>query len=254
MSLEPPRHSPAEPKILGALRRRTRLHIAATDLTEREQLEKEILQVAQHEQERIGQDLHDGLCQFLSGIKFKATLLEQKLQGKAAGEARDAAAIERLLNDAIQQARNIARGLHPVGLEARGLRWALQALAASIADVFKVTCTCRFRQPVLVQDQSVAMHLYRIAQEAIHNALRHGHASNIVVRLSCNRHHFTLSIQNDGARLPARCKNGSGIGLPLMQYRARAIRGTLVVGPAPDGGTIVTCLVPRSTLNRQPPP
>ncbi|HWI59346.1 MAG TPA: sensor histidine kinase, partial [Bacillota bacterium] len=218
-----------------------RLLVAANDLTERERLEKQILEISEQERERIGQDLHDGLCQLLSGIKFKTTLLEQKLQTKACAQAQEAGAIETLLNTAIQQARNMARGLHPVDLEARGLMSALEALAGSISNVFGMDCACQFQKPVLVHDHVVATHLYRIAQEAINNALKHGHASRIWIRLTGKKDRLTLTVQDNGQGFPAKPKKKAGMGLHLMNYRSRAIGAALAIRPAPAGGTLVTC-------------
>jgi two-component system, LuxR family, sensor kinase FixL len=218
-----------------------RLLIAANDVTERERLEKQILEISDQERERIGQDLHDGLCQLLSGIKFKTTLLEQKLQLKAPAEALDARSLEGLLNSAIEQARNIARGLHPVDLEARGLMSALQELAASVADVYGVSCSCRFRHAVLVHDHLVATHLYRIAQEAINNALKHGRANRITVHLSGQDNRLVLTIRDDGTGFPARPTRKNGMGLHLMNYRARAIGGSIEIGSRPGSGTTVVC-------------
>jgi PAS domain S-box-containing protein len=218
-----------------------RLLIAANDVTERDRLEKQILEISDQERERIGQDLHDGLCQLLSGIKFKTTLLEQKLQAKAASEARDARGIEVLLNGAIQQARNIARGLHPVDLEARGLMSALQELSTSVAEVYGINCACELRQPVLVHDHLVATHLYRIAQEAINNAVRHGRARRILIRLSGDDARLCLRIQDDGSGMPPKSRRKVGMGLHLMNYRARAIGALMEVAPGRRSGTVVTC-------------
>jgi two-component system sensor kinase FixL len=218
-----------------------RLLIAANDVTERERLEKQILEISDQERERIGQDLHDGLCQLLSGIKFKVTLLEQKLQPKAPAEALDARSLEGLLNGAIEQARNIARGLHPVDLEARGLMSALQELAGSVATVYGISCGCEFVSPVLVHDHLVATHLYRIAQEAINNALRHGRARRISIRLFGRRDRLVLKIQDNGSGFPARPGRKSGMGLHLMNYRARAIGASIEIVPGPAHGTVVTC-------------
>ncbi|HYG34947.1 MAG TPA: sensor histidine kinase, partial [Clostridia bacterium] len=200
-----------------------------------------ILEISEQERERIGQDLHDGLCQLLSGIKFKTTLLEQKLQTKAPEEARDARALENLLNGAIQQARNIAHGLHPVALEAQGLMSALEELAASVTNVYGVACVCQFQHPVLVHDHSVATHLYRIAQEAINNAIRHGQASKVVLRLIGRKGNLALTIQDNGCGFSVRPKRKTGMGLHLMRYRARAMGATVDVKPGPTGGTVVTC-------------
>jgi PAS domain S-box-containing protein len=217
------------------------LLLAAIDNTERERLEKEIIDISEQERERIGQDLHDGLCQLLSGIKFKTTLLEQRLHAKAAEEAWEARSIESLLNSAIEQARNIARGLHPVDIEARGLMSALEGLTASVSGVYGVRCACEFRNPVLIHDHSLATHLYRIAQEAIANAIKHGEARKISVRLGGRRGRFVLAIQDNGSGFPVRPRKKTGLGLHLMNYRARAIGATLDIRPASPAGTVVTC-------------
>jgi len=220
----------------------SRLLIAARDITERKRLEKEILEIAEKEQERIGQDLHDGLCQLLSGIKFKTTLLEQKLQTKALAEAHEAGALEGLLIGAIEQARNIARGLHPVDLEARGLMSALEELAASVSSVYEISCSCQFPQPVLIHDHQVAKHLYRIAQESINNAIRHGQSSRIVVRLTAETDRCSLTIRDNGMGMANRPKRKKGgLGLQLMNYRARTIGAALTFQTDPKGGTVVTC-------------
>lgn len=227
-------------EFLGTLLGR-RLMIAANDVTERDRLEKQILEISDLERERIGQDLHDGLCQFLSGIKFKTTLLEQKLQTKAPAEAEAAHGLEGLLNQAIQQARDMARGLHPVALEARGLMSALQELAASVVNVYGLACVCHFPQPVLVHDHLAATHLYRIAQEAINNAIRHGHATRVSLRLARQKDRLTLTISDNGSGFSLQTKRKAGMGLHLMNYRARAIGATVEVRPRPAGGTVVTC-------------
>jgi PAS domain S-box-containing protein len=220
----------------------SRLLIAARDITERKRLEKEILEISEQEQERIGQDLHDGLCQLLSGTKFKTTLLEQKLQAKAPAEAREARALESLLNQAIEQARDIARGLHPVDLEARGLMSALEELASSVSNVYGITCACKFPQPVLIHNHHIAKHLYRIAQEAINNAVRHGEASRIFVQLTADPDRYVLTIRDNGVGIGVRPKRKrGGMGLQLMNYRARTIGAALTFQTDPKGGTTVTC-------------
>jgi len=226
-----------------------RLMIAANDITERDRLEQQILTIAEQERERIGQDLHDGLCQLLSGIKFKTTLLEQKLQDKAPPEATDARAIEELLNTAIQQARNIARGLHPVDLEARGLMSALQALASSVESVFDLSCVCKFRKAVLVHDHITAAHLYRIAQEAISNAIKHGRATRIIVRLNGEGDSLILTVEDNGVGFPSKPKRKGGMGLHLMNYRARAMGARLDIQRRASAGTVVQCRIKAARMS-----
>jgi signal transduction histidine kinase len=221
-------------------------HTGDSPLRERERLERQILEISGQERERIGQDLHDGLCQHLSGIKFKISLLEQKLQAQGRPEAEDARGMEELLNGAIQEARNVARGLHSLALEGRSLRSALEELAGSIRNLHGVACVCRFRHPVRVRDQVVATHLYRIAQEALNNAVRHGHATRIAIRLAGGRDGLTLTIRDNGCGFPSRPKRRTGLGLNLMSYRARAVGASLEVRPGRSAGTVVTCRLPRA--------
>jgi len=224
------------------------------DITQRKQLEKQILEISEREQQRIGQDLHDELCQLLSGVKFKTTLLEQRLSDRSLPEAAEAKGIERLLNQAIHQARNLARGLHPVDLEARGLMSALQSLAASVESLYRVSCRCEFHDTVLVHDHRVATHLYRIAQEAINNAIKHSRAGRIRILLEQQNGQLTLSVKANGVVFPAPV-TGPGLGLHLMHYRARTIGASLLIGPGRTGGTMVVCRwrVPASPLEAATP-
>ena len=231
----------------------TAILVVLHDITERKRLEKEILDIADREQQRIGQDLHDGLCQYLSGAKFRSSLLEHKLKDKNLAEAEEAKAIEELLSTAIHQARNIARGLHPVLLEGQGLMSALEELARATTAVYDINCVCRCRQAVLVYDHVLATQLYRIAQEAIHNAIHHGRARKVGLGLRTCQGRIILTIQDDGIGLPRRQSRKTGMGLRNMRYRARTIGGTLDVRRGPNRGTTVTCWLrsPEAKLERR---
>src|SRR5438128_8711647 len=164
-----------------------------------QRLEKQIIEVSEYEQQRIGRDLHDGLCQFLAAIGCAATSLkidlkEQKLNELAAG----AAEIEKLLSESVKQARDLSHGLVPVQLNEAGLPAALQELAASTTRLLPVECTFESAGQTGVGQNGKATHLYRIAQEAIHNATKHGKAHKIDIRLSANASVTSLSIADDG--------------------------------------------------------
>jgi signal transduction histidine kinase len=219
-------------------------------IRERRDLEALVLSISEREQQRIGQDLHDGLCQQLTGIKFRSRLLEQKLAKRGLAEAADAHAIEALLSQAVEQARGQARGLNPVCLEADGLMTALQELAGSIADVFGIQCSCNSEEPVFLHDHAIAIHLYRIAQEAITNAIKHGKAGQVRLRLAERDGHICLEIQDDGTGFPAAPQKNGGIGLHIMNYRARTIGAALEVQSAGRDGTLVTCSLPKPQLER----
>ena len=218
---------------------------AIRDISERKNLEKNILEISAREQRRIGQDLHDGLGQHLTGIAFMAKVQQNKLAEKNAPEAVDAAKIVELVNDAISRARQLSRGLLPVVSDAHGLMSALQFHAGEISHLFGVKCSFECQQPVLIEDEGLATHLYHITQEAVNNAIKHGHANNIVIALSASRDRGSLLIKDDGAGIADPPARGSGVGLHIMNYRSGMIGGTLEVHRAgPAGGTVVTCLFP----------
>jgi signal transduction histidine kinase len=212
---------------------------------ERQQLEALVLNISEREQQRIGQDLHDGLCQQLTGIKFKNHLLEQKLADGGFPEVRDTQEIEKLLSEAIDQARSQALGLNPVRLEAEGLMTALSELSANIAGVFGIECVCSFPEAMTVRDHAVAIHFYRIAQEAITNAIKHGNAKKIHLRLEERNGHFQLMIQDNGTGLPPQLREHNGMGMHIMNYRARTLGAVLNVQAGEGGGTVVTCTLAR---------
>jgi PAS domain S-box-containing protein len=221
-------------------------YIIATgiDITEREQLEKALLNISSREQRRIGQDLHDGLGQHLTGIAFMAKVHESKLTEKRLADAADAAKIVRLVNEAIHKTRELARGLLPVVSDAQGLMSALQLWATEVEDIFGIACRFECGTAVLIYDDAMATHLYHIAQESVNNAIKHGHAHNILIRLTAESGRGTLLINDDGAGITENRANSQGMGLHIMNYRAAMIGGTLEVAPDPVQGTTVTCTFP----------
>lgn len=217
------------------------------DITERSRLEGEILQISEREQCRVGQDLHDGICQNLTGIKFltealKRNLGENNLRPAAASAA--AAAIAKHIQGAIQEAHNLATGLYPVRIEENGLMSALEDLAADTAGRFHIACKFECDVPVHFPDNLAATHLYRIAQEAVSNAIKHGKAKNVVIHLSEDGERVTLSVEDDGNGGLKKTKS-PGMGLKTMNYRARSIGGALETRRRPRGGFILTCSFPR---------
>ncbi|HEY3618339.1 MAG TPA: PAS domain S-box protein [Candidatus Sulfotelmatobacter sp.] len=217
---------------------------AIRDITERKHLEKTILEISAREQRRIGQDLHDGLGQHLTGIAFMSKVQEQKLMEKNLPEAGDAGKIVNLVNQAIHKTRELARGLLPVVGDAEGLMSALEQWAGEVEDLFAVSCRFECLAPVLIHDDTMATHLYYIAQEAVNNAIKHGHARQIDIRLAAVEHQGTLAIQDDGCGIGNLVPGDKGVGLHLMNYRARMVGGSLEVQRVVSGGTIVTCLFP----------
>jgi PAS domain S-box-containing protein len=219
------------------------------DVTDRKRMEQEILAISDHEKRRLGQDLHDGLCQHLTGTAFAAKLLEEKLAESSRIEARDAREVGNLIKQAITQARDLARGLYPVHLEVGGLAPAFEELARTIESLFRVSCRCDLDPTVSIRDRAVATHLYRIAQEAINNGIRHGKASRVRIALKRSNGQIRLTVRDNGVGLPKTPRTTKGIGLNIMRYRARMIRGNIEIKPARKG-TIVTCSFDEPT----PPP
>jgi PAS domain S-box-containing protein len=220
------------------------IHGVGFDITERKALEEAILEISAREQRRIAQDLHDGLGQHLTGIAFMSKVLEEKLSDKTLPEAVEAAQIVKMVNQAIDNTRQLARGLHPVTAEPLGLMSALKKWASEVEALFHIGCSFRCEKPLNIHDATVATHLYRIAQEAVNNAIRHGKAKNIVIRLSGKSGIGTLSIQDDGEGFPKQPASAPGVGLNIMNYRADMVGGSLKVQPNQDHGITVTCTFP----------
>jgi signal transduction histidine kinase len=213
---------------------------------ERQRLEHEILEIAEKEQQRIGHDLHDGLTQYLAGIEIMSSVLEQDLEQNGDPTAARVHKLTNHLRQAIAQTRVLARGLSPVPMEVDGLSSALKELAGNTTDLFKVTCVFQEKASVSPVDFAAAKHLYRIAQEAINNAIRHGKATTIKVVLEQGPavDAGKLSIENDGMPFSPKVGSSKGMGLRIMEHRAALIGGTLEIRSRPSSGTVVECRFP----------
>jgi signal transduction histidine kinase len=210
---------------------------------ERSRLEAEMLEFVRREQRRIGQDLHDGLCQHLSGVAFRADALAADLASQPNIQA-EVQALAALIRSGNQQARKLARGLAPVGIEANGLMSALEELTAQSAQLYRTDCCFRCEKTFLLANHESATHIYRIAQEAISNAVRHARPTQIVVELRHLSDEGMLTITNDGLSFPGNPAPGGGMGLQIMQHRAEIIGATLRVYSTSDGRTAVACKFP----------
>lgn len=214
----------------------------------RKKLEQEILHISEHEKQRIGQDLHDDLGQQLAGIWLLSDLLKASLDEKGAPEAEDAGKIAGLLKDALALTRSLARGLHPVAVQAGGLVAALDELTERTGTMFRIQCRCKCPSAIEM-DNTTATHLYRIAQEAVTNAVKHGLAKEIDIELSTNPLHTVLSVKDKGRGHGRRGvgldPRHRGMGLRIMSYRADMIGGTLDIRRSESGGgTDVVCTIP----------
>ncbi len=198
------------------------------------------MRVSDEEKARFGRDLHDSLCQNLAGIAALSTTLSRQLapQNKVASAA--AAEINRLLGDTIVEARNLARGLNPLELDGSGLIGALDTLAVSTRALFHISCTFLCNRPSVRLGADVETHLYRIAQEAVRNAVSHGRATEVSVTLHLEKTEGLLTIADDGVGIAADAGHGSG--MHTMKYRAHRIGASLRVRPRRDHGTCVECV------------
>ena len=217
----------------------------ARETAERERLEHEMLEISEREQRRIGQDLHDGLCQQLAGIEMLSQVLAKKLAAKSKDGSARATEIAKAVREAISQTRLLARGLSPVTLESEGLMSALTELALNTEKMFHVRCN--FDCPVVVKfnDHAAATHLFRIAQEAVSNAIKHGRAKIISIELRENPSHLHLQINDNGTGFPKKFSHSSGMGLGIMQSRINMVGGTVSIERRPDGGTRVVIMAPK---------
>jgi PAS domain S-box-containing protein len=221
------------------------------DITERKRLEKEILDISEREQRRIGQDLHDGLCQHLAGIELMSQVLEQKLARRSKAAAARVGDIAKNVREAISHTRLLARGLSPVTLESEGLMSALQELALNTQKIFGVACKLDCAPPVPVSDFAAATHLFRLAQEAVSNAIKHGRAGRILIQLKAERGRVILSVIDNGTGFPAQIPKSKGMGLRIMQSRVGMIGGTLSIERNASGGARVTVTAPHATARQK---
>lgn len=235
-------------KVYGDGERPPLVLLAIEDSTRRRLAEEEVLAISEREQRRVAQDLHDGLGQQLAGVGLMTTSLLRRMDASAQPELfADTERVIVQINDAVNLTRDLARGLHPMQLEAGQFEMAIRALANNVENLFKVACTFHCETPCEAPGGGEgATHLYRIAQEAINNALKHGKPSRISVSFTHDRlkKQTVLAIQDDGSgirRRPARSTVGGnrGMGLQIMRYRADSVGGHLVVERAPTGGTLV---------------
>lgn len=226
------------------------------DITERLRLEREVLEVGAHEQRRIARDLHDDVGQWLAGTELLCSAMAEKVRASSPETAAKISQIGANVREALARTRMLARGLIPAVLETHGLAQALTDLTEVAAKMYRITCRYEGPEAAPATDEVTGLHLYRIAQEAITNAVRHGSARTVVVSLASgdDRLTATLGVTDDGTGMPETPPTGSGMGLRNMRYRAATIGGALHIGPRAAGGTTVMCAFPLRSGTGQPPP
>jgi two-component system, LuxR family, sensor kinase FixL len=213
------------------------------DISTQLRLERELQQITLNERRRFGNELHDGLGQQLTAIELMTHTLARELKSPAPTQAKAAFEITTYIRRAITQTRELAHGLLPIAAEAEGLMNSLQELARMTLLAGK-SCDFQCQRAVQIGDSAVASHLYRIAQEAVTNALKHAEAQNIHLRLEDRGAFIELTIEDDGRGLPRRKSSSGGMGLQVMQHRARLIGGHLEIESHPDKGVRIICSLP----------
>lgn len=222
------------------------------DITRRKELEREVVEIACLEQRRIGQDLHDSVGQELTALNILAGDLAETLRLDPSNASKLVEQIELGLRRSQRELRAVIRGLLPVAVDSEGLMAALSDLADRIQQEGKTTCRFDCPEPVSVEDNLTATHLFLIAQEAVHNAVKHARPRNIYILLESN-HLLSLSIQDDGIGMPAQPTSPhDGLGLRIMRNRAAVIGATLTIQPAKPTGTVVTCALVRKNHETKP--
>ena len=212
------------------------------EIRQRNRLEKELLEAGEREQRRIGHDLHDSLGQQLTATALAGKVLAKKLTDKSAPEFAAADRLVVMIEESIELTRKLARSLHPIELQANGLADALQNLAANVSKAFDVACRFETSGVTALTSPEANTHLYRIAQEAVSNATRHGHARNVVISLTGSGKKILLAVTDDGVGLSADARVKKGMGLRIMDYRASMIGATFDVQNLPAGGTRAVCV------------
>jgi PAS domain S-box-containing protein len=220
------------------------------DMTEFKRLEREVVEVASQQQQRIGQDLHDSVAQEMAALNLLARDLAETLETDPANAPKLVERIEKGLQRGQKELRAILQGLLPVAVDREGLMAALADLASRTQQQAKVTCTFDCPEPIALTDNLTATHLYLIAQEAVHNAVKHGKPRNIWIDLQSN-HTLVLRVECNGIGMPAWPLATEGLGLRIMRNRAAIIGAHLTIAPAESTGTVVTCTLVRRNNERE---
>ena len=213
------------------------------EIARRKGLEGEILEISDREQQRLGQELHDGLCQHLTAVAFMARSVALRLKNHSVIEVGDVDKIAKLANDAVVNTRDLSRALHRVDVDALGFIDALRDLVDR--EIWSIPCQLEVDPSFHIEDDTAASQLHLIAREAVINANKHAQARGIVVEIRCWQNGSILSVTDDGVGFQSEPKNARGLGLPIMKHRARSIGGRLEIESPKKGGTRVACYMPR---------
>jgi signal transduction histidine kinase len=213
-------------------------------IEERKRLENELLEIAENERRRIGFDLHDDLGQKLTGVSLMMKGLEQRLAASQHPAVADARKIQVLMEDIIHHTHNLARQFSSLDVSGDDLSVVLKGLAANVKRMFEIACGFSVKGPLPGLPQHTTVQLYKIAQEAVSNAIKHGKAKQVAISLLGQNEHLVMTIKNDGLPFMAPTGPRTRMGLRIMNYRANTIGASLEIKPQEKSGTIVTCSLP----------
>ena len=216
------------------------------EISWRKGLEGQLLEISDREQQRLGQELHDGLCQHLTAVAFMARSVALRLKNHRVIEVEDIEKIAQLVNDAATDTRNLSRALHRIDVDAAGLVDALRDLVDR--EIWRIPCRLDFKPSFHVENDIAAGELYRIAREAVINANKHSQAREIAIRLERVENEMVLRVIDNGVGFPSEPKTKRGLGAHIMGYRARLIGARLEIDSPKEGGTRVSCYLPDNTL------
>ena len=218
------------------------------DVSERKRFERELSEIASRQQQKMGQELHDGLGQELLGLRLMATSLAKSLQAQELTEAESARELTEALTEAQESVRALIRGIRPVEVDARGLMTGLAELADRTEQLAGIPCIFDCHRPTHLENNHTATQLFYIAKEAVGNAIRHARAEHIQIGLTRDDHQLQLWIRDDGKGIASELDQIAGMGIRIMRHRAAVIGAALTIEPANGGGTLVTCFVPLGRL------
>ena len=222
------------------------------EMEDRRRLEHQILDLSERERQAFGHELHDVVCQELASITIAGNLLTRKLAAKGLMEAEQAREITRMVDGALNRARSVARGFFAAGFSVMGLAEALREIARNVTERTGVNCTVAWQDNLLIQDEEVAMHFFRIAQEGIQNALKHAEPSNIRVSLDCVADKVRLVVEDDGVGFTEPDRPTQGLGLRIMRHRTSLIGGDMHIEAVSPHGTRIICSIPlKNVANHQ---
>lgn len=228
-----------------------KLRQTVREIAKRKAMRRALLEISEREQQRIGRDVHDGLGQHLHGLSYLAALLEKNLQDDRSERAMEAGQLKKYVLDSLELTRSLAHGLQPVQSRPEGLIAGLHELTERTSKLFGIDCRFDCPNEVLIQKHGAAIHLYRIAQEALNNAVKHGKATRICIKLEVEGPRITLRVFDNGIGVRPPNHSGEGMGLQIMRHRAEALSGLLWMKKRPTGGTEMLCSVPGRSLFSQ---